>query len=144
MKTIALAVAVLIAFAGCQPPPLQTRAEIRVGDRMEDVIATLTAWNATEYHFSRYVVRVPAIGDDARTADDWYDEYIINNPYAELPAYELPNGLVIDLRADGHILASVSHEIPGESKSEHRTVHGYNGVRYDGDWTLIGVPSEDG
>ena len=111
---------------------------------MEDVIATLTEWNATEYHLARYVVRVPAVGADARTPDDWYDKYIVNNPYAELPAYELPNGLVIDLRVDGHVLASVSHEIPGKSKSEHRTVHGYNGVRYNGDWTLIGIPSEDG
>ena len=49
----------ILCLAGCNAHNSSNLTEIRAGDDMEAVLATLAKWNATEYAFDRYMVAVP-------------------------------------------------------------------------------------
>ena len=139
MKYI-LILSLLLFIAGCGVTNPPDSKEIRAGDSMKSALQTLKGWNASEYSFDRYTVIAPLEGESAQQADRRREQYYADNPFTDLPGFQLPNGLVVTLQSSGQILTSITRELPGESKESHRSIDGFVGLRYDGEWHLI--PSE--
>jgi len=142
MKFLMVTACLWLALAGCSPnsetqPAGIAVVEIRVGDSMKSVLAHLKTWEAQETHFCRYSVFVPEDLDDGRSYEEHLKEYRAKNPYSDLPAFVLPNDLVVDFHSQGEVLTSLSQEIVGDSKLDSKTIHGFTGLRYDGDWKLV-------
>ena len=87
--------------------------------------------------FSTYTVYVPTGANDTRSHDELREELLAKHPYAELPTYSLPNGLIVDFQSEGEKLVSISQIVDGDSKENSKTIEGYIGIRYDGKWTLV-------
>lgn len=138
-----LIISLCLLMAGCGPTDPSHSKEIRAGDSMKSALQTLKEWNASEYTFDRYTVTVPFEGGTAEQADRRREQYNADNPFADLPGFQLPNGLVVTLHSSGQILTSITKELPGESKETHRSIDGFVGLRYHGDWQLIPSVRDD-